>query len=413
MAAPKLRFKEFDGDWEVNTIQYFMDNNFILDQMDGNHGELYPKSEEFSSSGVPYVSATDFSSGTVDFSQCKRLPLERAALFKKGIAKNGDVLFAHNATVGPVAILETELDFVILSTTATYYRCDGNFLNNYYLKNYFESDFFVQQYFGIMSQSTRNQVPITTQRKLSISIPIIKEQTKIASFLSSVDEKISQLTQKHELLSQYKQGMMQKMFTQQLRFKADDGSEFGEWEEVALSKVSDVRDGTHDSPSYVKDGYPLITSKNLKNGKLDLTDINLISEDDYLNINKRSAVNIGDIIFGMIGTIGNPVLLNSDGFAIKNVALIKEKDELLNIYLIHYLNSSFFAKQVALLNAGNTQKFLALGQIRSLSIHKPQLAEQTKIANFLSSIDQKIEVVAQQIEQAKQWKKGLLQQIFV
>ncbi|MDU6285461.1 MAG: restriction endonuclease subunit S [Acinetobacter sp.] len=156
-----------------------------------------------------------------------------------------------------------------------------------------------------------------------------------------------------------------------------------------------------------------MTSKNLKNGKLDLTDINLISEDDYLNINKRSAVNIGDIIFGMIGTIGNPVLLNSDGFAIKNVALIKEKDELLNIYLIHYLNSSFFAKQVALLNAGNTQKFLALGQIRSLSIHKPQLAEQTKIANFLSSIDQKIEVVAQQIEQAKQWKKGLLQQMFV
>ncbi|MCZ3316038.1 restriction endonuclease subunit S [Acinetobacter baumannii] len=413
MVAPKLRFKEFDGDWEVNTIQHFLDNNFILDQMDGNHGELYPKSEEFSSAGVPYVSATDFSSGTVNFSQCKRLPLERAALFKKGIAKNGDVLFAHNATVGPVAILETELDFVILSTTATYYRCDGNFLNNYYLKNYFESDFFVQQYFGIMSQSTRNQVPITTQRKLSISIPIIKEQTKIASFLSAVDEKISQLTQKHELLSQYKQGMMQKLFSQQLRFKADDGSEFGEWEEVALSKVSDVRDGTHDSPSYVKDGYPLITSKNLKNGKLDLTDINLISEDDYLNINKRSAVNIGDIIFGMIGTIGNPVLLNSDGFAIKNVALIKEKDELLNIYLIHYLNSSFFAKQVALLNAGNTQKFLALGQIRSLSIHKPQLAEQTKIANFLSAIDQKIEVVAQQIEQAKTWKKGLLQQMFV
>ncbi|MDO6905523.1 restriction endonuclease subunit S, partial [Acinetobacter baumannii] len=86
---------------------------------------------------------------------------------------------------------------------------------------------------------------------------------------------------------------MQKLFSQQIRFKADDGSEFGEWEEVALSKVSDVRDGTHDSPSYVKDGYPLITSKNLKNGKLDLTDINLISEDDYLNINKRAALNIG------------------------------------------------------------------------------------------------------------------------
>ncbi|WP_228132515.1 restriction endonuclease subunit S, partial [Acinetobacter baumannii] len=146
---------------------------------------------------------------------------------------------------------------------------------------------------SIMVGST--QVHIRNQDYFSTELytPSLLEQTKIASFLSTVDEKISQLTQKHELLSQYKQGMMQKLFSQQIRFKADDGSEFGEWEEVALSKVSDVRDGTHDSPSYVKDGYPLITSKNLKNGKLDLTDINLISEDDYLNINKRSAVNIG------------------------------------------------------------------------------------------------------------------------
>ncbi|WP_212750671.1 restriction endonuclease subunit S, partial [Acinetobacter baumannii] len=205
-----------------------------------------------------------------------------------------------------------------------------NDLNRDFLIQFSNTSKFRLHMQSIMVGST--QVHIRNQDYFSTELytPSLLEQTKIASFLSTVDEKISQLTQKHELLSQYKQGMMQKLFSQQIRFKADDGSEFGEWEEVALSKVSDVRDGTHDSPSYVKDGYPLITSKNLKNGKLDLTDINLISEDDYLNINKRSAVNIGDIIFGMIGTIGNPVLLNSDGFAIKNVALIKEKDELLN-----------------------------------------------------------------------------------
>ncbi|WP_420315369.1 restriction endonuclease subunit S, partial [Acinetobacter pseudolwoffii] len=249
------------------------------------------------------------------------------------------------------------------------------------------------------------------------SIPLFlcsfKEQTKIASFLSNVDEKISQLTKKHELLSQYKQGMMQKLFSQQLRFKADDGSEFEKWEKIILNDVSDVRDGTHDSPKYVRDGYALITSKNLKNGKLDFSDINYISRQDFESINKRSKVDIGDIIFGMIGTIGNPVLLKTDNFAIKNVALIKQKKELLNTFLIQYLNTDLFEKQVRILNAGNTQKFLALGQIRSLNILKPCLAEQTKIANFLSAIDQKIEVVVQQIEQAKQWKKGLLQQMFV
>ncbi|ELT4632819.1 restriction endonuclease subunit S [Acinetobacter baumannii] len=412
MAAPKIRFKEFDGDWNKNTI-----GNFVLNYKGG--ASLTP---------------ADF----VEYSDCEVIP--KKAISSGGLLQLDKVVPTfctleffnsnQNYIVDSEYLITTLRDLVPSGPSIGYivkYESNKKYIlaqgvYGFRIKNDLNRDFLIQfsntSKFRLHMQSIMvgsTQVHIRNQDYFSTELytPSLLEQTKIASFLSTVDEKISQLTQKHELLSQYKQGMMQKLFSQQIRFKADDGSEFGEWEEVALSKVSDVRDGTHDSPSYVKDGYPLITSKNLKNGKLDLTDINLISEDDYLNINKRSAVNIGDIIFGMIGTIGNPVLLNSDGFAIKNVALIKEKDELLNIYLIHYLNSSFFAKQVALLNAGNTQKFLALGQIRSLSIHKPQLAEQTKIANFLSSIDQKIEVVAQQIEQAKQWKKGLLQQMFV
>ncbi|MDN8280387.1 restriction endonuclease subunit S, partial [Acinetobacter baumannii] len=403
MAAPKLRFKEFDGDWNKNTI-----GNFVLNYKGG--ASLTP---------------ADF----VEYSDCEVIP--KKAISSGGLLQLDKVVPTfctleffnsnQNYIVDSEYLITTLRDLVPSGPSIGYivkYESNKKYIlaqgvYGFRIKNDLNRDFLIQfsntSKFRLHMQSIMvgsTQVHIRNQDYFSTELytPSLLEQTKIASFLSTVDEKISQLTQKHELLSQYKQGMMQKLFSQQIRFKADDGSEFGEWEEVALSKVSDVRDGTHDSPSYVKDGYPLITSKNLKNGKLDLTDINLISEDDYLNINKRSAVNIGDIIFGMIGTIGNPVLLNSDGFAIKNVALIKEKDELLNIYLIHYLNSSFFAKQVALLNAGNTQKFLALGQIRSLSIHKPQLAEQTKIANFLSSIDQKIEVVAQQIEQAKQWK---------
>ena len=398
MSAPKLRFKEFDGDWEVNTIQHFLDNNFILDQMDGNHGELYPKSEEFSSAGVPYVSATDFSSGTVNFSQCKRLPLERAALFKKGIAKNGDVLFAHNATVGPVAILETELDFVILSTTATYYRCDGNFLNNYYLKNYFESDFFVQQYFGIMSQSTRNQVPITTQRKLSISIPIIKEQTKIASFLSAVDEKISQLTQKHELLSQYKQGMMQKLFSQQLRFKADDGSEFGEWEEKELHQIFQIKAGGDIEKSSVSEvrtsefSYPIFANSDKNKGFYGWA--NKFKYKEAVTVTGR-------------GNLGIAVARNEPFYPIVRLLVL--------LPLVKQ-NLKFFEEQINLLDivsesTGVPQ--LTAPQLSKYKVNVPSLEEQTKIANLLSAIDQKVEVVAQQIEQAKQWKKGLLQQMFV
>ena len=398
MTVPKLRFKEFDGGWTKSTIQFFMDNNFILYQMDGNHGELYPKSEEFSATGVPYISATDFSFGDVNFATCKRLPIERAKLFKKGIAKNGDVLFAHNATVGPVAILKTDLDFVILSTTATYYRCEATYLNNHYLKNYFESDFFVQQYFGIMSQSTRNQVPITTQRKLNIAVPNIQEQTKIASFLSAVDEKISQLTQKHELLSQYKQGMMQKLFSQQLRFKADDGSEFGEWENSYIGNECKITTGNKDTQNKVDDGlYPFFVRSQT------VEKINSYSMDCEAILTSGDGVGVGKNYHYMNGKFD---------FHQRVYCLYEFSERLIGRYLYIYF-SNYFYDRVKRLSAKNSVDSVRMDMISKMEIKLPCLEEQTKIANFLSAIDQKIEVVAQQIEQAKTWKTGLLQQMFV
>ena len=419
MATPKLRFKEFDGGWTKSTIQFFMDNNFILDQMDGNHGELYPKSEEFSATGVPYISATDFSFGDVNFATCKRLPIERAKLFKKGIAKNGDVLFAHNATVGPVAILKTDLDFVILSTTATYYRCEATYLNNHYLKNYFESDFFVQQYFGIMSQSTRNQVPITTQRKLNIAVPNIQEQTKIASFLSAVDEKISQLTQKHQLLSQYKQGMMQKLFSQQLRFKADDGSEFGEWEEKILKDLfPKIRNGFVGvaTPYYVNYGVKYLQGKNIKNGKIDATGLIFINQ-EFHQKKTNSILKTNDILMVQSGHVGECAVVTEDYDNANCHALLvlsPKSSKLINSkFVVYYFYSEIGKKKIALIKTGNTIEHILASDIKEVALLFPCLAEQTKIANFLSAIDQKIEVVVQQIEQAKTWKKGLLQQMFV
>ena len=427
MTVPKLRFKEFDGGWTKSTIQFFMDNNFILDQMDGNHGELYPKSEEFSATGVPYISATDFSFGDVNFATCKRLPIERAKLFKKGIAKNGDVLFAHNATVGPVAILKTDLDFVILSTTATYYRCEATYLNNHYLKNYFESDFFVQQYFGIMSQSTRNQVPITTQRKLNIAVPNIQEQTKIASFLSAVDEKISQLTQKHELLSQYKQGMMQKLFSQEIRFKADDGSEFGEWEEKTLIDSVDTNikwsftggpfGSNLKSEDYTELGIRIIQLQNIGDGAF-LNDYKIYTSPEKANELLSCNIYPDEIL---ISKMGDPVarccivpkhhdryVMCSDG-----IRLVVDKQNYSSIFMFYQINYQDFRQSASDVSTGSTRKRIGLSDLKQLPIKAPCLEEQTKIANFLSAIDQKIEVVAQQIEQAKTWKKGLLQQMFV
>ena len=198
---PRLRFPEFQNaeEWQRMSIQEIIDKRFIVGHLDGNHGELYPKAEEFSQNkeGIPYITANDFMNGSVEFSRCKRLPIERARLFKKGVAKDGDILFAHNATVGPVAKLNTTEEFVILSTTATYFRCNDKHLSNDFLQAALSSPDFVAQYSRVMSQSTRNQVPITTQRKLELHVPKPPEQERIATCLSSLDALITAETQKH------------------------------------------------------------------------------------------------------------------------------------------------------------------------------------------------------------------------
>ena len=184
------------------------------------------------------------------------------------------------------------------------------------------------------------------------------------------------------------------------------------WEEKKLGEVNDVRDGTHDSPKYVQDGYPLVTSKNLTSEGLDFSDISFISEVDYISINKRSKVEIGDIIFGMIGTIGNPVLLKIDGFAIKNVALLKKDGFIDNSFLIQLLQSSSFIKYISLENAGGTQKFLGLSQIRNFQLFSPSLPEQTAIGSFFQDIDQLISLQQRKLEVLKEQKKTYLKLLF-
>ena len=193
-----------------------------------------------------------------------------------------------------------------------------------------------------------------------------------------------------------------------LRFK-----EFtDEWIEYVLQSESDVRDGTHDSPKYVEKGYPLITSKNLTDmGTLDFSNVSYLKQDDFDKINQRSKVDIGDILFGMIGTIGKPVRIDRDDFAIKNVALIKEKGLIKNDYLIHYLHTPTINKQFANNQDGGTQKFIALDKIRKLKIKMPSRKEQEKIVSLFNLLDKKIELQSKKIEDLKLFKKGLIHQM--
>jgi type I restriction enzyme, S subunit len=155
------------------------------------------------------------------------------------------------------------------------------------------------------------------------------------------------------------------------------------WKWVRLGEIFDVRDGTHDTPKYVLKGYPLITSKNLSTDKFDLKNIKYISEDDYTKISQRSFVDIGDILFAMIGTIGNPVINDLDfKYAIKNVALFKKIPPINNLeFLFYFLKTS--VEDMKNKAGGGVQSFVSLNFLREYLYPLPPLAEQTRIVEVV------------------------------
>ena len=173
--------------WESKTLERLIQDNIILYHLDGNHGGDYPRREEFVEQGVSYIGANNIKDGYIDFSGVKYLTEEKANTLRKGIAKNEDVLFAHNATVGPVALLRTTEEKVVLSTSLTAYRCNKQSLLPLFLKSYMGSTWFVNQYIHTMKQATRNQVPITQQRKMSFILPPLSLQQQFAEKISAIE----------------------------------------------------------------------------------------------------------------------------------------------------------------------------------------------------------------------------------
>jgi type I restriction enzyme S subunit len=185
------------------------------------------------------------------------------------------------------------------------------------------------------------------------------------------------------------------------------------WERRKLDKIADVRDGTHDSPKYQSSGHPFITSKNVKNGFINYDDVQYISDEDFEEINKRSKVDINDILMGMIGTIGNTALIRTKpDFAIKNVALIKDTKQVNYLYLYHFLYSPFVEKQLSASMDGGTQKFIALGNIRNLDILFPGAEEQRRLGQYFSNLDNLITLHQSKFEKLQKIKKSCLQNLF-
>jgi type I restriction enzyme S subunit len=299
------------------------------------------------------------------------------------VRKKGELIIGkQNFFNGSIAIIPDKLDGSICSNAIMSFdvvKID---------KRYFYYNISRKKYLNLNSSKANGtgQKELSERDFLNFDIVVhnkIETQNQIGSFFSAIDELIVKQNQKLSSLNEYYKYLLNSIFINRLGLKNNQN-----FVENALSKISIVKDGTHSSPMYVNDGYPLITSKNLmKNGKIEFKDLNYITKHDFDEINKRSKVDKGDILFGMIGTLGNPVICENDNFAIKNVALIKAKPPL-NSYLIHYLKSKLVLDQFEYLKTGGTQKFIALNKIRELKILLPNLEAQKKIGTFLNKIEE-------------------------
>ena len=228
-----------------------------------------------------------------------------------------------------------------------------------------------------------------------IPIPPLSIQRSIVSELDLLHSVIEKKQEQLRALDNLAQSLFYQMF-------GDPITNPMGWQVKKLGEVCDVRDGTHDSPKYVQySEYVLITSKNIVNGEIDFSSCNYITKEDYDSINKRSKVDVGDIIMPMIGTIGGPIIVKetSQKYCIKNVALIKFNiTGVLNVYVKSILENQSYTEYLKSLNKGGTQKFIALGTIRTLTLPLPPLSLQQSFAAKVSAIEAQKQAITQSIK---------------
>lgn len=313
----------------------------------------------------------------------------------------GTVILSSRAPIGKVAIAGGEM------------YCNQGFKNlicsdaifNKYLFWYLKSR---TDYLNTLGRgATFKEISKEIVENVEVPLPSISVQQHIATVLDKLSDLISLHKQQLTKLDELVKAQFVEMFGDLTRNTMN-------WEFAPLAELCDVRDGTHDSPKYCLDGYPLLTSKNFTNGVVNFSDANLISKEDFDTINQRSKVDFGDIVMPMIGTIGHPVIIDThESFAIKNVALIKFfSNGISNIFIREILDSSYFRKIVQEENRGNTQKFIALGDIRKLMIPLVPIAQQNIFSAFVDTVNMQRLTIQQGLDKMELIKKSLMQKYF-
>jgi len=388
--VPQLRFPEFNVGWSEYRL------GSITDVVDSLH--TTPK--DYVSSGFPMIRVVDVNNIELDLNKCLNVSEETYRQFtKKYQPKVGDVVLSRVGTCGASIMLRTKDNVCLGQNTVLLHPK----INKDFYHTLVKSNIFQVQVSRRVVGSTQKTLSLKDLKLFKLNIPTKPEQQKIAAFLTEVDNKIEQLSKKQELLGEYKKGLMQKIFSQAIRFKADDGSEFPDWEETKLGDVSDCLDNRRQplngaERNQMKGDIPYYGA----NGIVDY--VNDYIFDEELVLLAEDGGNFNDFS-------SKPIAQKISGKAwVNNHAHILRAKSIITTDFLFY---SLVHKDIRRYIVGGSRVKLNKSDLLSIKTILPPLEEQTKIAAFLTEVDNKIEQVSEQLDKSKQFKKALLQQMFV
>lgn len=404
--VPKLRFPEFSGEWEekkLGEIATFSKGKGVSKAditEDGKtecirYGELYTRYNEVIDK---VYSKTNIDKANLVLSEANDVIIPASGETQIDISTASCVIKSGIALGGDLNVIKTPNNGVFLS---------------YYLNSKKKIDI------ASLAQGISVVHLYSSQLALlNLNLPSCPEQTQIASFLTAVDEKLTQLKKKKTLLEQYKKGIMQKLFTQELRFKDNNNQDFPDWQEKTLGEVCDIKGGKRIPKGYLlqseNNGYPYITISDMKEGTVLLENIQFVPIDVIDQI-KNYTISTSDIYISVAGTLGLVGIIPKE---LENANLTENANKLTKLkcdqtFLYQFLTGDHLKKLIENVKTIGAQPKLAIYALNDFNLSLPSLPEQQKIATFLSSIDEKISHSSAQIEKMEAWKKGLLQQMFV
>lgn len=402
MMVPKLRFREFDGEWNEHILEAICKKKISYGIVQaGDH--IY--------GGMPYIKSTDLNE-EIDALQLQRTSDEIAKKYRRSEVNPGDIVFSLRGNIGVSKIVPENLKVANLTQGTARISVNPRFNNRFVYQTIQTADL-QKKVLRVSKGSTFQEISLADLRRVKVNLPYLSEQKKIADFLSAVDARIKHLNRKKELLEQYKKGVMQQLFSQELRFKRPDGTNYPDWEEKRLGEIFKERN----TQAPKSEEYPLmafIAGQGVAPKGDRYNREFLVNDGDG---KKYKQTEYGDFIYSSNNLLTGSIGLNKYGSACISpvYSIFKIKETAVTEFV-----SSYLVRKIALYRMVRFRQGVVYGQWR---IHEseflkikdffPSKEEQQKIADFLSALDTKIEAVSTQIAKTQQFKKGLLQKMFV